>query len=192
MALAIGTSLTHSLLHFLGVVLILDIVTQWRVPLLVLSHAISAIADRPSLLNIGHAFDHLQLAFVVGVLHFLSSYTWSIEIVLMSLHRLWLLLRVPELHVQVILAASSLQLLILFVLGMCSFPWQSEVDMLVSSILVEAHGCRQVQLPRATSRLINLRRIAHEIVLLLGELVLFGIVVHHWRVIELSLLMLIG
>ena len=138
-----------------------------------LSHAIPAITDRPGLLNIGHAFDHLQLAFVVGVLHFLSSYTWSVEIVLMSLHRLWLLLRVHELHVQVVLATSSLQLLILFVLRMCSFPWQSEVDVLVSGTLVEAHGCRQVQLSRAASRLINLRCVAHEIVLLLGELVLF-------------------
>ena len=192
LTLAICASLTHSLLHFFRVILILDIVAQWRVPLLVLSHAISAITDRPSLLNIGHAFDHLQLAFVVGVLHFLSGYTWSIEIVLMSWHRLWLLLRVHKLHVQVFLATSSLQLLILFILGMCSFPWHSEVDMLVSGTLVEAHGCRQVQLSRTTSWLINLRCIAHEIVLLLSELGLFCIVVHHWWIIELSLLMLIG
>jgi hypothetical protein len=97
-----------------------------------LPYAVPAIAHCAILLYIRHPLDHLKLALVIGILNLLGWYARTVEIVLVRLHRLRLLLRVYELHVNGLGRTRSLQLLVLLVLGVRPLPWQAEVDVLVS------------------------------------------------------------
>jgi len=70
-----------------------------------------------------------------------------------------------------------LELLVLFVLGVCSLAWKPEVHMLITRALAKAHRSRQIHLTMAVSRLVDARAWTNQIVLLVRELILL-LVVH--------------
>lgn len=125
--------------------------------MLMLTHSNPLIIDRIAF-DVWHPLDHLQLAFIVRVLNLLGwDSRGAIESILMSLHRLWLLLRVHERHMHVVWATCTLKLLVLLILGVSSLAREPKVDMLVSSTLAEANGLRQINLRWRVTRLIHIR-----------------------------------
>lgn len=156
-----------------------------------LSDAIPPIADRASLRDVGHALYHLELALIIGILHLLRRHSpRTIETILVRLHRLRLLLGVHELQVGVIWATRALKLFVLLVLGVGTLPRETEVHVLVAGVLRESHRRCEIYLAGDIARLIDTLARPNQVILLVSKFSLF-LVVHHWRVIEFPLLVLV-
>lgn len=87
----LGVVSVDSFLHFFWNVLVLYIFSKWRIPLLILRLSIPRFLSHGIIFwNVWHAFNLLELIFVIGLLHFWLSGILRIQTILVALHCLGL------------------------------------------------------------------------------------------------------